>query len=195
MILLYSRTIWKFTGFPDMVLLQSISGFKGWIQHCIWSQCDQFLVVASDAYFYIYHKNQKSKLFERVTHFKPHNYPVSDLCWLKRDVHVNPVAIEKAFIEENQCPYTIVSCSYDGTICVWSMQDIVDGKYSELVDKNKGNVELEKGHWDASIMAYGVECAKCDKLWGMNTYYLNNVHMGHRDSFINLTSLTVYNFY
>lgn len=159
------RTIWNVMAFPDMSLVQSLSGFKGWIQHCVWTQCDGFLIVVSDAFLYVY-KSTTSGEFIQLTHFKPHNYPVSDVFSLKNDIWVDPVQIEREYFEEKSCHYTIVTCSYDGTISVWKMQDIMDGRYSAIVDKNKVNVPKNNEGWDSSIMAYGFKTATCTNSWG-----------------------------
>jgi len=160
-------TIWSVIGYPDMVLLQSISGFKGWIQHCVWSQCDKFLVVVSDAFLYLFHRNPNTRNFERLTQFRPHDYPVSGVCWRKTSDWVDPAVVESEYLKHNKSPYTVITCSYDGTIRVWKVQDIIDGKYSELVDKNDRDKPLDKGRWDASVMAYGYESAKCSSVWGV----------------------------
>jgi WD40 repeat protein len=148
-----------------MMLMQSLKGFKGWIQHCIWSQCDNFLVVVSDALVYVFHRNQHSGDFEPLSKYKPHDFPVSDVFWIKSDVWVDPEEIEKNFTENKTCEYSFVTSAYDGTICIWQMQDIIDGKYV-VIDKNKIKNTKNENAWDSTVMSYGNIAVECPDIWG-----------------------------
>ena len=155
-----------------MRLMQSIGGFKGWIHHCIWSQCDNFLVIVSDIFLYVYYKSNRSGDFLPLTNFKPHDFPVADVFWTKSSEWADPEEVQEEFTSNRKCSYTFVSCSYDGTICLWHMQDIIDGKYV-VVDKNATETSKDKKvKWDADVMSYGYVSANCPNTWGKCTFFL-----------------------
>lgn len=166
--MMYCRTIWSVVGYPDMQLTQSITGFQGWIQHCIWSPCDNFLVVVSDALLYVYHCDRRTRKFEVIAHFKPHDSAVSDVCFVKREVLENPIEVEASYTHDKQCSYSFHTCAYDGTIGLWHMQDIMNGQYLNKGQQGEGNVELsmEAPKWDANVMSYPKEAVECLALWG-----------------------------
>jgi WD40 repeat protein len=153
-----------------MILMQSLQGFTGWVQHCIWSQCDNFLVVVSDTLLYIYHRDKdRSGDFTCMAKFRPHDYPVSDVFWVKTDMWVDPEEVEENF-SNKKCEYSFVSCSYDGTIAVWRMQDVMNGKYADVTDKNEENRPRNAAGWDSNVMSYGVQAVECADMWGRCAY-------------------------